>query len=151
MQRRPRDKGAGILIFMPPAGIFPALCIKRTNNVADFSARVNHPWPMQDKTINNALLALYRTGEGREHVEALMALRGIEAPSRVRDRPLSRGKCKRLALSMLPCTSSKLADVIQRQVPGITRKSAAQRAYMALLRLEKAGVVKRDGRVWRIC
>ncbi|MEI4197861.1 hypothetical protein [Roseovarius sp. E0-M6] len=38
--------------------------------------------------------------------------------------------------------------MIQRQVPGITRKSAAQRAYMALLRLEKAGVVKREGRVW---
>jgi hypothetical protein len=43
---------------------------------------------MQDKTINNALLALYRTGEARVHVDALMALRGIPAPKCVHDRPL---------------------------------------------------------------
>ena len=32
---------------------------------------------MQDGTINNALLALYRTGEARDHVEVLMTLRGV--------------------------------------------------------------------------
>jgi hypothetical protein len=42
---------------------------------------------MQDKTINNALLALYRTGEARVHVDALMALGGIRAPKCVHDRP----------------------------------------------------------------
>lgn len=105
---------------------------------------------MQDRTINNALLALYRTGEGLEHVEALMALRGVEKPARMHDRPLSRGKCKRLALSLLPCTSSKIADAIQEAVPGISRKSACQRAYMALMRLEARGVVRREGRVWRL-
>lgn len=73
---------------------------------------------MQDRTINNALLALYRKGEGMEHVEALMAMRGVQKPAIMHDRPLSR------------------------------RKSAVQRAYMALLRLETAGVVKREGRVW---
>jgi hypothetical protein len=36
---------------------------------------------MQDKIINNTLLALYRTGEARVHVEALMALWSIPAPS----------------------------------------------------------------------
>ena len=68
---------------------------------------------MQDKTINNALLALYRTGEARVHVDALMALRGIRAPKCVHDRPLGRGKCKRLALSLLPCTTSIVANAIQ--------------------------------------
>lgn len=38
---------------------------------------------MQDRTINNALLALWRTGEARDHVEALMALRGVDAPRQV--------------------------------------------------------------------
>lgn len=105
---------------------------------------------MQDRTINNALLALYRKGEGLEHVEALMAMRGVQKPAIMHDRPLSRGKSRRLALSMLPCTSSELADVIQDRVTGISRKSAVQRAYMALLRLETAGVVKREGRVWKL-
>lgn len=103
---------------------------------------------MQDRTINNALLALYRAGEGLEHVEALMAMRGVEKPIRMLDRPLSRGKCKRLALSLLPCTSSKIADAIQEAVPGISRKSACQRAYMTLTRLENRGMVRREGRVW---
>jgi hypothetical protein len=109
---------------------------------------------MQDKTINNALLALYRTGEARVHVDALMALRGIRAPKCVHDRPLGRGKCKRLALSLLPCTTSVVADAIQRELSDITRKSAVNRAYQALLRLEARGVVVQgfgpDGCLWRV-
>jgi len=105
---------------------------------------------MQDRTINNALLALYRAGEGLEHVEALMALRGVEKPAIMHDRPLSRGRCKRLVLSMLPCTSSQIADAIQEAVPGVSRKSAVQRAYMALTRLEARGVVRREGRTWHL-
>jgi hypothetical protein len=57
---------------------------------------------MQDRTINNALLALYRTGDAREHVEALMALRGVDRPKCVHDRQLSRGKCKRIVMAALP-------------------------------------------------
>lgn len=109
---------------------------------------------MQDKTINNALLALYRTGEVRVHVDALMALRGIRAPKCVHDRPLGRGKCKRLAFSLLPCTTSVVADAIQRELSDITRKSAVNKAYQALLRLEARGVVVQgfgpDGCLWRV-
>jgi hypothetical protein len=109
---------------------------------------------MQDKTINDVLLALYRTGEARVHVGALMALRGILAPKCVHDRPLVRGNCKRLALSLLPCTTSVVADAIQRNLPDITRKSAVNKAYQALLRLEAKGVVCRgfgqDGCSWRV-
>ncbi|SMX37719.1 hypothetical protein OCA8868_01542 [Octadecabacter ascidiaceicola] len=49
---------------------------------------MNHHTAGQDKTINNALLALYRQDEALEHVEALMARRGIPKPKCVHDRPL---------------------------------------------------------------
>lgn len=107
---------------------------------------------MQDKTINNALLALHRQGIGVDHVEALLALRGVapNPPQRKQDRPLWRGKCRRIALGCLPCTTSVAADAVQAALPDITRKSALNRAYLALLRLEDMGVVVRDGRVWRL-
>jgi hypothetical protein len=86
------------------------------------------------------------------HVEALMALRGgIPAPKCVHDRPLVRGKCKWLALSLLPCTMSVVADAIQLELPDITRKSAVKRAYQAFLRLEDMGVVYRNFGQGGIC
>jgi hypothetical protein len=109
---------------------------------------------MRDKTINNALLALHRTGKARVHVDALMAQRGISGPKCVHDRPLVRGKCKRLALSLLPCTTSVVADAIQLELPDVTRKSTVNTAYQALLRLEAKGVVVQgfgpDGCLWRV-
>ena len=110
---------------------------------------------MQDKTINNALLVLYRTGEARVHVNALMALGGIPAPKCVHDRHLVRGKCKQLALSLLACTTSVVANAIQPELPDITRKSALNKVYQALLRLEAKGVVVQDfgpdGCLWWVC
>lgn len=109
---------------------------------------------MQDKTINNALLALYRSGEAREHVEALMMLRGVDKPQRIHDRPLSRGRCKRIVLSLLPCATSDVANVIQSELDGVSRKSAVHRAYMALCRLRDSGRVVQDfgpdGCFWRV-
>ena len=106
---------------------------------------------MQDRTINNALLALRREGgEVQVLAEQLLALRDIPLPRCIHDRPLPRGACKRLALSLLPCTSSVVADAIQQRLPGVSRKSAVQRAYMALIRLESSGLVRRDGRVWKL-
>jgi hypothetical protein len=110
---------------------------------------------MQDKTINDVLLALYRTGESRVHVAAFMALQDIPAPKCVHDRPLLRGKCKRLTLSILPCTMSAVADAIQRELPDITPKSAVKRAYQALLRLDARGGVMvqdfgPDKSLWRL-
>jgi hypothetical protein len=69
------------------------------------------------------------------------------------DRPLVRGKCKRLVLSLLPCTTSVVASAIQRDLPDISRKSAVNGTYQALLRLEAKGVVVQDfepdGCLWR--
>jgi hypothetical protein len=142
--------------FIPPHRCYksPALCIKRTNKCESFSAQFRWAVRMQAKTNNNALLALYRTGESRVHVAAFMTLRGIPAPKRVHDKPLVRGKCKRLALSLLPCTTSVVASAIQRELPDITRKSAVNRAYQVLLRLKAKGLVVRgfelDGCLWRL-
>ena len=60
---------------------YPASCIKRTNNLADFCAVVNHHKAVQDKTIDNALIALYPTGEGLDYMEVLMAMRGVPRPA----------------------------------------------------------------------
>jgi hypothetical protein len=83
-----------------------------------------------------------------------MALQGVPAPKCVHDRPLVRGKCKRLALSLLPRTTSVVVDAIQRELPDISSKSAVNRAYQALLRLEAIGGVVQDfgpdGSLWRL-
>jgi hypothetical protein len=64
---------------------FPALCIKRTNNLADFPVHVNHNAGMQDKTISNALLALRKQiirgdSDGLAQVETLLRMRSVDMP-----------------------------------------------------------------------
>ena len=107
---------------------------------------------MQDKTINNALLALHRRGdEEAELARRILALRGVPLPRHFQERPLARGGCKRLMLAALsagPMTTLEAAEWVKEAVPGILRASAYQRAYLALRRLEDAGMVRREGRVW---
>lgn len=107
---------------------------------------------MQDRTINNALLALHRRNdEQAELARAILALRGVPLPRHIHDRPLVRGGCKRLLLAALsagPMTTLEAAEWVKEAVPGIRHASAYQRAYLALLRLEEAGMVRREGRVW---
>jgi hypothetical protein len=69
-----------------PPGIFSALCIKRTNNVAESSRDANHHVDMQDKSIDGALLALRKQiirgdGNGLCHIEALLRQRGVHMPA----------------------------------------------------------------------
>ncbi|HBZ43431.1 MAG TPA: hypothetical protein DEO85_05085 [Maritimibacter sp.] len=100
---------------------------------------------MQDKTIDNALLALWKqNGPEIECVERIMKARGIPIPTRRYSQMLTRGKCKRIALSVLengPCGSRDVADAILEVLPDIGRKSAWQRAYMALTRLVSTGKI----------
>lgn len=109
---------------------------------------------MQDRTINNALIAVYRAGGEQAKIAAqLMAMRGVPIPARLHDRPLSRGKCRSLVLAALkdgPKTASQIGALLGSHVPGVTARGAANRAYQALLRLEAAGKVERDGRLWRL-
>lgn len=110
---------------------------------------------MQDKTINNALLALYKAGgEQADIAEALLNMRGVPLPvRRVYDRQMRRGQSRRLVLGVLsegPCLTGKISDKVQEALPGISRRSACQRVHMTLRRLEAAGMVRREGRVWRL-
>jgi hypothetical protein len=38
--------------------------------------------------------------------------------------------------------------MVQEEVPSLNRKTAFNRAYQALLRLQDRGLVRREGRVW---
>lgn len=107
---------------------------------------------MQDRTINNALVALLRVGgEQADLARQLMALRGVPVPRHLHDRPLSRGRCRRIVLDALqdgPKTVRQVGERIAERVPGITARQAGNRAYQALLRLEAAGQVRCDVGVW---
>jgi hypothetical protein len=89
-----------------------------------------------DKTINNTL---HRTGEAKGAGIHANGATGHPCAQVRHDRPLVRGKCKRLVLPLLPCTTSVVASAIQRDLPKISLKSAVNRAYQALLRLEAKG------------
>jgi len=114
---------------------------------------------MQDKTINNVLLALRRQiirdeGNGLDHVEALLRDRDVSIPRAVQISPMSRGECRRLMLSILPCTAPEAARAVMQRVPDISYRSAYHRAYMALRRLVDDGRVVQDfgadGCLWRL-
>lgn len=113
---------------------------------------------MQDRTINNALVALAKKGgtQGRL-ADVILEMRSYEWSGVAQDRPLGRGKCKLFVLRQLrggPQTNSQLADALQAESPDITRSSAQNRCYQALVKLEDRGEVVRDfgadGCLWRI-
>ena len=72
---------------------------------------------MQDRTIDNALLALHRRGgEQADLARAILALRGVPLPRHVRDRPLVRGRRKHLMLAALadrPATTLEAAEWVK--------------------------------------
>ncbi len=97
---------------------------------------------MQDRTINNALLAIWRKG-GEQAGLALPLLnaRGVPLLRHVQTMPMTRGRCARFvmgALSAGPMTAPELADSLQgtMQTP---RRSALNRVYCCLVRLEANG------------
>jgi hypothetical protein len=104
---------------------------------------------MQDKTINNALIALAKQGGPQGSIaEGLLLLRDVPLPIITQDRPLTRGGTRKLILRALqegPCTASCIGSLIQKRVTGISNRAAYNRGYQALLRLEGRGLVqKRD-------
>ena len=111
---------------------------------------------MQDRTINNALLALHRQiaqgdGAGLDHVLALMAMRGLSKPRYYQRHPFRRGETVSLVLAQLrtgPKTNPQIGEAVRMARPDLTPRAAANRSYMALLRLEAMGMVRREGRVW---
>ena len=107
---------------------------------------------MQDRSIDNALLALRKQGgQQGKLAEVLLEMRGIDVSMRYQERPAKRGETARFVLSMLksgPKTCPEITDALDR--PDIRRSQKLQRVYMALVRLEAKGMVRREGRVWAV-
>ena len=113
---------------------------------------------MQDRTIDNALLALRKQiilgdGKGREHVEALLRLRGVPITPR---RPwkadvAKRGHMRWMVLDALRDggkTLPQITDYVDERRPELSRRAAYVRSGQCLAKLKKAGLVRREGRVW---
>lgn len=112
---------------------------------------------MQNRTINNALLALRRqiireNGEGQDHVETLLELRSVPIPKPCAYRGAFKPKeVKRAILSALsdgPKSGPELYRHVMGMRDGLTYADARVRASSALTRLKKAGLVRREGGVW---
>lgn len=107
---------------------------------------------MQDKTINNALLALRKQGGTQGKLaDVLLDMRGVEPPRFYQNKPSKRGQAAKFVLSVLqegPKTCPQIADVLAQDRPDLARKRQLQRVYMALVRLEQKGLVRREGRMW---
>lgn len=116
---------------------------------------------MQDKSIDNALLALRKNlirtgGAGLEHVEALLALRGVAMPV---VSPINRvdaaspGHMQRVVIAALRDGGLTMPDLTRKVLlrrPELDWTSAYQRTGQCLARLKQAGRVDRNGRVWAL-
>lgn len=113
---------------------------------------------MQDRTIDNALIALAKLG-GDQAIAAklLLDMRGVDYSARTAYRPMKRRKSRQLVLDRLaqgPCTIGDVAEAFAQEIGGVTKDHTWHRAYMALKRLEKVGRVVQDfgpeGCLWRV-
>lgn len=118
---------------------------------------------MQDRTITNALLTVRAqiirgNLDGLDHVNALLVARGVD-PSKLqmgRKRKPDQARQGIMRLMVLDALSDgpKRADVIALQIaalrPEITPQAAHKRTAQALSKMRTAGLVDRDGRLWRL-
>jgi hypothetical protein len=116
---------------------------------------------MLDKTIDSALTNL-RTQiirgklDGLTHVEALMQLRGIalgDVPRQRRPDAARKGAMRLIVLERLkqgPASLQDIAGCAMAARPELKLEAALQRSGQVLAKLKLAGVVTREGRLWRI-
>src|SRR6056297_2926202 len=110
---------------------------------------------MQDRTIDNALLALRKQVirndlGGLDHVEALLQMRGVDAPRVMPPKPKNsarRGHMTALVLKAL-MSGPKTAEVVTAYVaprrPELTPEAAKKRTSQALTKLKMRGQVRRE-------
>ena len=105
---------------------------------------------MQDRNLNNALLALERDDGIRGNLaRALFMIRELRIPDLSQLRRLRRGHTRRMVLAMLetgPKTTRQIADHIHKKHHDMTDKSAYNRAYQCLHKLREIDAVTHDGR-----
>lgn len=109
---------------------------------------------MQDKTINNALLALRREGgEAQVLAERLLAMRGVNYLPRMIQNPATRSQMKRMILAALsdrPMNRRQMMAHVASLRPELTLEQLHRRTDTALWRLHVAGLVRREGGVWKL-
>ncbi len=114
---------------------------------------------MLDKSINGALLALRkqiirRDGEGQEHVEALLAMRGVGMPRVMpakRSDVARRGHMQLLILASLrdgPKTIREIVAYVAERRPEISYEAAYTRTGQRLPVMRAKGLVRRGDGVW---
>ncbi|WP_333829876.1 hypothetical protein [Pararhodobacter sp.] len=116
---------------------------------------------MLDKSIDGALLALRKqiirgNGEGLAHVEALCRLRGVDLPAVL---PANRADAARKGLMRLIIldgirkgysSQRDLAAYVASKRPELTPCAAYVRTTQALQKMRRAGMVRQEGRAWRL-
>lgn len=109
---------------------------------------------MQDRNLNNALLALERDDGIRGNLaRAVLMIRELRIPDVRQLRRLRRWHTRRMVLAMLetgPKTTRQIADHIHKTHPDMTDKSAYNRAYQCLRKLREIEAVAHDGCLWML-
>ena len=117
---------------------------------------------MQDKSINGALLALRKQIirgklDGLEHVEALLVMRGVHMPAVLPAKNANvayRGQVRKILCEALrdgPKTRAELVRYVAAKRPTLPPEVVYRRADQVLWKMKKAGMLCREGRVWRLC
>ena len=118
---------------------------------------------MLDQTITNALLDLrartIRDGsEGLAHVVALLILRGVDLATQHVRRKIPQDSCAQSEVKLFilaalrdgPKTPAQIGAHFMAAKPWIAPNRAMIRVYRAIYKARDKGVVRRDGRVWRL-
>ena len=116
---------------------------------------------MQDKTINNALLALRKqiiraNGDGLAHVEAMLVMRGVHMPAVLPTKlpdVAGKGIVAYLIIQALrggPKRMSEVAAYVDLKRPEFDFQAANIRTGQALAKLKLKGQVTREGRLWML-
>ncbi|MEW9919466.1 hypothetical protein AB2B41_07625 [Marimonas sp. MJW-29] len=114
---------------------------------------------MQDRTIDSALLALRKQiirnkGEGLEHVEELLRMRGVHMPRVLppkRKDVAPRGMMTAMLLEALrdgPMTLREATAYVAKRRPELEPDFAYGRTLRVLVKLKAKGLVQREGRLW---
>jgi len=115
---------------------------------------------MQDRSINNALLALRKqiirgNGPGLAHVEALLQMRGVGLPRVIvrKAPPAKRGAMRLLIQDALrdgPKTLGQIGAHVVMHRPELGLRAARKRASQVLAKMKAAGMVVCEGTKWTI-
>lgn len=101
---------------------------------------------MQDRTINNALLALRREGgEARELAERLLAIRGIDRLPRMIDKPAKRGHMQSLVMEAMRdglATRPQIVAYVAERRPDAPQDRMYWRVDAAIMKLRKKGLAR---------